>query len=308
MLANRFTHQQIIAAVTLVIAAIVFDPSSLHSQTTDSRPLISAHDCARSNVQSLKANVVWKSNERAIKWGEWRVRLGENKLPILIVVVVVAPKQTRLSLDIVRDGNELKTWSLANAPTNARFAVNAGQFTDAGPWGWVVHRGHEQQAPGVGSLAGALVVDSLGSWSMLDASEITARRTSGNVMEAIQSYPTLIGANGRVPNSLCAGSNGIDRTHRDARLIVGTLTSGELILAMTRFDGLGTTAERLPLGPTTPEMISIMRALGATRALMLDGGLSAQMMIRSSANGGKTEWAGLRSVPLALIGLPLPLR
>lgn len=308
MFAKRFAYEHLFAAVTLVIAAIVFDPSLTLAQARDSRPIIAAYDCARPDATSPAAIVSWKSNDRAIKWGEWRVRLGENKLPILIIVVVVAPKQTRLSLDLVRDGNELKTWSLINAPTSARFAVNAGQFTDAGPWGWVVHRGREQQAPGTGSLAGALVIDTEGTWSMLDASEIATRRTSGNVLEAVQSYPTLIGANGRVPTSLCAGSKDVDRTHRDARLIVGTLPTGELILAMTRFDGMGTTAERLPLGPTTPEMISIMRALGATRALMLDGGLSAQMLVRNGSTGATTEWAGLRNVPLALVGLPLPLR
>lgn len=313
MFANRFMHQRIIAAITLLIAAIAFAASvapaqTRGAQTKDTRPIIAAFDCAQPNVASPQAKIVWKSSERAIKWGEWRVRLGENKLPILVVVVVVTPKQTQLTLDIARDGDELKSWSLSNAPASARFALNAGQFTDAGPWGWVVHRSREQQAPGTGSLAGALVVDTSGAWSLLDAGEISARRASGTVREAVQSYPTLIGANGAVPRSLCAGTNDIDHTHRDARLIAGTLPSGELILAMTRFDGLGTTAERLPLGPTTPEMITIMRALGANRALMLDGGLSAQMLVRNSANGTKTEWAGLRGVPLALVGLPLPLR
>lgn len=304
----RNFRQHLIAAITMLIAAIVFETGNLFAQAKDARPIIAAFDCAKPNASAVTANVLWKSNDTAAKLGEWRVRLGENKLPILVVVVVVTPKRAQLTLDIARDGDELKSWSLSNAPANALFALNAGQFTDAGPWGWVVHRTREQQAPGTGSLAGALVVDTSGAWSLIDASEIPARRASGTVREAVQSYPTLIGANNSIPHSLCAGTTDIDRTHRDARLIVGTLRTGELILAMTRFDGLGTTTERLPVGPTTPEMITIMRALGATRALMLDGGLSAQLLVRNGATGTKSEWPGLRSVPLALVGLPLPLR
>lgn len=293
------------AAVMILTAAFVFAPLDMFAQTNDARPIVNAFDCARPSVLPSIRNLAWKYADDTLKWGEWRVRVGEKKLPILLVVAVVKPGRTQLALDVVRDGNELKSWSLMDAPAHARFALNAGQFTDAGPWGWVVHRTHEHQAPGVGSLAGALIVDTNGVWSMLDANEITARRTAGNVREAVQSYPTLIGKHATTPTELCAGKS-IDRTHRDARLVVGTLATGELILVMTRFDGMGATAQRLPLGPTTPEMISIMRALGATRALMLDGGLSAQMLIRSGANGAThNEWGGLRSVPLALVGLPI---
>ena len=251
----------------------------------------------------LRAAVAWKNNDGALKWGEWRIQIGDRKLPVLMVVVVIAPKLTRLSLDIARDGSTVLPWSLANAPPTARFAMNAGQFTDAGPWGWVVHRGNEHQQPGVGAVAGALVVDSAGAWSLLDANEIAARR-GHNVLEAVQSYPTLIGANGAIPEALCTGANSIDLTHRDARLALGTLADGSLVIAMSRFDGLGTTAGRLPLGPTTPEMITVMRSLGATRALMLDGGLSAQLLLRSPITAASQLWPGLRHVPLALIGVP----
>lgn len=51
-------------------------------------------------------------------------------------------------------------------------------------------------------------------------------------------------------------------------------------------------------------MVTIMRALGATRALMLDGGLSAQLLLRATENAAALEWPGLRRVPLALVGLP----
>ena len=303
-----------LAAVTVVIAASVFSSRTAVAQSTsrlpatkpaDARPVITAYNCTKPGAP-VAADVVWKADDGAVKWGEWRVRVGEKKLPVLVIVTIVAPRRTQLSLDIAREGDNLGAWSVSSAPISARFAVNAGQFTDAGPWGWVVHRGREQQKPGSGALAGALVVDTAGKWSLIDANDITMHRLSLGVREAVQSYPTLINSAGRIPSELCAGSKGVDLEHRDTRLVVGTVPTGELVLAMTRFDGLGETAERLPIGPTSPEMIEVMRALGATRALMLDGGLSAQMMVRTATNARPREWAGLRKVPLALVGLPTP--
>ena len=276
--------------------------TKIEAQSNSAPTFIAQYDCAKPAPIS-RAAVEWKHSDAALKWGEWRVEIGDRKLPVLIVVAVIAPKLMQLSLDIARDGSKVLPWSLSNAPAAARVAMNAGQFTDAGPWGWVVHRGNEHQPPGAGAVAGALVVDSTGTWSLLDANEIALRR-GHNVLEAVQSYPTLIGANGTVPRALCRGANSIDLTHRDARLAIGTLVDGSLVIAMSRFDGLGTTAGRLPIGPTTPEMITIMQSLGATRALMLDGGLSAQMLLRSPMTAAPLLWPGLRDVPLALIGIP----
>ncbi len=303
------------AAITLLIAAAVIPSHSANAQdtppsnsanTTDTRPVISGYNCTKHSAP-IVANVAWKADDGALKWGEWHVRVGEKKLPIVIVVAIVATQRTQLSLDIARDGDHLDSWSISKAPLTARFAVNAGQFTDAGPWGWVIHRGREQQKPGTGALAGALIVDTAGRWSLIDANEIAMRRISLSVREAVQSYPTLISSFGRIPSQLCAGSKTVDLEHRDTRLVVGSLPTGQLILAMTRFDGLGESAERLPIGPTTPEMVEVMRALGATRALMLDGGLSAQMLLRTATNSLPHEWAGLRKVPLALVGMPTPM-
>ena len=69
---------------------------------------------------------------------------------------------------------------------------------------------------------------------------------------------------------------------------------------MTRFDALGPLLGAIPLGLTTPEMAAIMGALGARDAVMLDGGISAQLMLRER-NGEVKMWRGLRPVPLALI-------
>ncbi len=60
----------------------------------------------------------------------------------------------------------------------------------------------------------------------------------------------------------------------------------------------------IPLGPTTPEMAAIMGALGATDAVMLDGGISAQLLLRDPTRGAPLRWPGIRKVPMALIVRP----
>jgi hypothetical protein len=44
-----------------------------------------------------------------------------------------------------------------------------------------------------------------------------------------------------------------------------------------------------------------MLAFGARDAVMLDGGISAQLMVRD-AHGEAHRWPGIRAVPLAVIG------
>lgn len=264
------------------------------------RPDLRADTCA-TPARVLPAVVAWRGGDAALTWGEWRVKAGT--FPLVVVVVTLDPARISLALDIARESGALAPWSIANAPLPARVALNAGQFTDAGPWGWAVHHGREQAEPGTGALGGAFVVDTLGRASVVDAGDIAALRAGGTVREAVQSYPTLIAANGKTPRELCGDGAGVDRAHRDTRLAIGTLPNGRLVIAMTRFDGLGETASRLPFGPTTPEMVTVMRALGATRALMLDGGLSAQLLVRAHAGERAREWPGLRRVPLGLVGL-----
>jgi exopolysaccharide biosynthesis protein len=74
-------------------------------------------------------------------------------------------------------------------------------------------------------------------------------------------------------------------------------------VVLTRYDGLGGAAARVPIGLTVPESVELMTALGAYHAVMLDGGISAQMLMRQE-DGVVYKWNGLRNVPLALIARP----
>jgi hypothetical protein len=49
-------------------------------------------------------------------------------------------------------------------------------------------------------------------------------------------------------------------------------------------------------------MAALMGALGARQAMLLDGGISAQMLVRD-ARGAARSWRGVRRVPLGLVAV-----
>ena len=286
---------------------------------------LAAHAAAGQAVGAPSAVVPWTVLRPGLEQGELTVAAGRGglaavdaraptrwgALPVRVVLVRVDPRRFAIRLHAAaRPAGGAGPWDLDAAPAGAALAVNAGQFTDVAPWGWVVHEGRELQPPGTGALAGALVVDTAGVAHVLGADAIPAARAGGAVREAVQSYPALLEGDGRMPDALRVTGRGVDRYHRDARLAVGELRDGRLLFALTRFapvDGPGGAVARalgrIPLGLTTPETAVLLAALGARRAVLLDGGLSAQLLARDAA-GGVRRWDGLRKVPLGLVALP----
>jgi hypothetical protein len=247
--------------------------------------------------------VRWRRAAPGVEWGELALSAPGEAWRVRAVVVRVDPARLSLRLAAaVGARGELLPWSVEQAPADAALALNAGQFTDGGPWGWVVHRGREHRAPGAGPLSSALVVDSSGRVRLLDAGELAGARARGGVAEAMQSYPTLLAGDGAVPEPLRAGHAAIDLAHRDARLAAGELRDGRLLFVLTRFDALGAALSALPFGLTVPETAALMGALGARRAVMLDGGLSGQLLVRD-ASGAARLWSGLRRVPLGIVAV-----
>jgi exopolysaccharide biosynthesis protein len=192
-------------------------------------------------------------------------------------------------------------WTIEHAPDSALIALNVGQFSDRGPWGWVVRDGHEVRAPGTGPLAPAVLIDSVGTVRIVPPDSIALVRHTPGLALAFQSYPAVLMRDGDVPAQLFMEGSGVNLRHRDARLALGLLRDGRILIAMTRFEGLGGALSNLPFGLTTPEMAAVMGALGASRAVLLDGGISSQMMVREQ-NGDVRAWKGLRQVPLGLAG------
>lgn len=252
---------------------------------------------------TFAAALHWRHAAPGVEWAEAELAGAAPAWRMRLVVARLDPARVRcsLALDLAgRDGRP--AWTLDRAPTTALLAVNAGQFVQTMPWGWLVLAGAERLAPGGGPLATALAFDAGGRPHWLAADSLAGAR--GHVRWAFQSYPTLLRYDGEVPEPLRAPGRGVDLRHRDARLALGEDRAGRLLVAITRYDALGPAAGALPIGPTTPEMAALMGALGARDAVMLDGGLSAQLLVREGDGGRTHRWPGLRKVPLALIVEP----
>jgi len=246
----------------------------------------------------------WRSAHDGVEWGELRLAGSGEARRLRAIVVRIDPSRVRLRLDTAfTRGGERAAWTVDEARPDAIVAVNVGQFIRTLPWGWVVLDGKEFLPPGRGPLSTAVAVDSAGRvrWIGPDALADPANRRG--VVGAFQSYPTLLAGEGDVPAALQAPGRGVDVEHRDARLGIGVLADGRLLLVLTRFDALGESLGLLPFGPTIPEFAALMGALGARQAVALDGGISGQMLLRG-AEGTTQVWRGMRRVPLALVATP----
>jgi phosphodiester glycosidase len=233
----------------------------------------------------------------------WELRMAERGplAAVRVVAVRIDPTLVRFSLDsATRDYGTRGAWTIDRLPRDGLLAFNTGQFIGGVTWGWLVHEGTELGSPGKGPLSMALVVDSAGAVALLSPDQVPAAR--GHVRLAIQSYPALLTGTGAIPEPLLAPGHGIDVEHRDSRLAIGILADGSVVVALTRF-GLGPKMDALPWGPTVGEMAEFMRSLGCLRAMMLDGGISSQMALRS-ANGSVHRWTNWRKVPVGIVVTP----
>ena len=264
---------------------------------------------------SLMSALRWKAGQSGIAFAELPIRGDGEAWRTRAIIVRIDPNRVRFMLDTAfrsqrdTDGTVIRSarWRVEDASALALLAVNAGQF-DATlwgtlPWGWVVLRGVEWQRPAVGPLSTGVVFDSAGSVRLVPPAALAARDRSSAVQWAFQSFPTLLDGDGAIPEALRRADSGVDLTHRDARLAIGVLRDGALLLVMTRFDVFGATLGAVPFGLTTPEMAAFMGALGCARAVMLDGGISAQMQLRD-AGGSMQHWTGWRRVPMGLLAIP----
>ncbi len=250
------------------------------------------------------ANAVeWKEASPGLEWGELRLSGSGEAWRIRVIIARLDPARFRLTLVMPSPGKgPPNRWTVDHAPSSAVLALNAGQFGSGGAWGWVVREGIELQAPGRGPLAPAVVMGRDGTVRIVPADSIAAERASGRVAEAFQSYPALLDGDGAVPEPIRTAGSGVDLEHRDSRLAFGELRDGRVLVALTRFEGLGGVLVNLTFGLTTPEMAAVMGALGARRAVLLDGGISSQMLLRA---GRETHaWRGIRYVPLGLLVIP----
>lgn len=263
--------------------------------------------------RSDRAPVTWRGADptvqRALRWmpvqagvdmTELRLRGPGEAWRTRVVVVRIDPAAVRLRAVTEAGSGGGPGWTIDAAPSQAIVAFNAGQFTGGSPWGWVVRDGVEQLSPGRGPLAPAFVVDTMGRVRWLFPP--IAGDAASDVAEAFQSYPTLL-VDGGIPAALRTAGSGVDLAHRDARFTLCTVGDGRLLLAMTRFDALGGMLDAAPFGLTTPEQAALAGALGCRTGMALDGGISAQLLLRDGT-GVVRRWEGLRRVPMGMVVLP----
>jgi hypothetical protein len=248
--------------------------------------------------------IAWDQVESDVARASLEVQADPHLWHTRVVAVRVEPGRFRFRVR-GRVLDEAPAWSVARAPASATLAVNLGIHSGIIPWGWTVVGGREVRPPGVGPLSTALAWDGDGQLHWLTPAQIPAARGSGRIVEAFQSYPTLLDVDGRIPQPLVVDGRGVDVDHRDGRLAIGLTENGQLVVAITRFYALGERGPALPMGLTLAEMATVMRRLGCHRAVSLDGGISAQLMVRE--NGRQRIWRGWRAVPFGLVAERIPV-
>jgi exopolysaccharide biosynthesis protein len=280
-------------------------PASLDVRDGDSWRTFWRSDKAPSRFAAsnpaLTHAIQWKRLAPGLEWAELRLGCPAPVWRARLILARLDPREVRLALamDMTRDDMR-PAWTIDRAPEDAILAVNVAQFASAMPWGWVVIDGRQRLAPGAGPLATAVGIDRDGAvhWAHGDT------LATAGIVTGFQSYPTLLSHDGTVPAPLRTAGSLVSLTHRDTRLAFGETRDGHILIAMTRYDAVGAMGEGIPLGPTTPEMAAIMGSLGARDAVMLDGGISAQLLLRGDRAQEPLRWHAIRKVPLALIARP----
>jgi hypothetical protein len=248
----------------------------------------------------LAGALSWRRVTSGAEWAQVRLAGPGEAWRLRLIVVRLDPARVQLALDTAfTAGRERASWSIDAVPPDVLVAVNAGQFPRVMPWGWVVLGGREFLAPGGGPLSTGIAFDSSGGVQWIPGDSLPGHPARRTARYALQSYPTLVTGGGVIPAALHGAGGGVDVEHRDARLAIGQTRDGHLLIALTRFDAVGGALDFVPFGLTTPEMAAVMGALGARDAVMLDGGISSQMLIRDAT--GTHRWTGMRRVPLALV-------
>lgn len=250
-------------------------------------------------LPALVNRMEWRLVGDGVEWSEARISGPGEARRIRLIVARIDPRKARFRLDVAyRDHGRRPGWSLERAPRSALIAINAGQFLRTTPWGWVVLDGRQRQDPGVGPLSVGVGFDSSGAVHWISADSLGSAGRGKRLAFGFQSYPRLLAAGAVLPQ-LRNDSLGVDLGHRDARAALGETRDGKIILAITRFDAVGGLLDFVPFGLTVPEMAAVMGALGSQNAVLLDGGISSQLLVREPRETHR--WRGLRAVPMGLL-------
>src|SRR4029079_4816139 len=98
------------------------------------------------------------------------------------VVVRLDPRAFDFRLELATAANGMTgAWTIDGADPRAAVALNAGQFKETGPWGWVVLDGEERRDPGVGPNSVGIAVTDSGAVRWIPADRLRAVREDRHV-------------------------------------------------------------------------------------------------------------------------------
>jgi exopolysaccharide biosynthesis protein len=240
----------------------------------------------------LERATTWRDRAPGVAIGAFEVRTPGHLWTNSVAIVAVDPREIGFAVD-APPGWARRTAEEALRDSGLVLAVNTGLFRENGtPQGLVLAGGRRRSAL-AGWLDAVVVVED----GRLRVTDIAGARALGPDASAFQTLPWLV-REGRVVLGVTSGLR-LSRDHRDRRLTLCLGDDGLVRFLLSNFEVFGQAAGRVPVGLTIPEQAVIAAAVGCRDAVALDGGISAQLVVRGAAR--EHRMPGWRRVPLLLV-------
>ena len=243
----------------------------------------------------LARAVHWDDEQPGLRIGRFEVRAAGGLLANSVAIVEIDPARYRFSLAAAH-GFAPRAADAWMADTGLTAAFNTGLFRkDGSPQGVVLIDGARYGSRAEWLDAAVTVED--GVPRLLDP---VATDALGAGASAFQVLPWLV-RGGRVALGVTSGLR-LSRTHRDRRFTFCLEPGGMVQLLLSNFEVFGQPAGTIPAGLTMPEQATIAAAAGCADAVALDGGISAQLVVRFPRRVHRMP--GWREVPLMMLIRP----
>jgi len=234
----------------------------------------------------------WEDQDAGLRAGSFEVRVSRGVLVNSVAIVEVDPAHYRFSL-AAAPGFAPRTADAWMSDTGVVAALNTGLFRKTGaPQGVVILDGARS-----GRLAEWLDAAVAVEDGRLRLVSPAALASLGGQASGFHVLPWLVRGS-RVALGVTSGLR-LSRTHRDRRLTLCLGSDGLVRLLLSNFEVFGQPAGTIPVGLTIPEQAAIAAAAGCTDAVALDGGISAQLVIRFARR--LRRMPGWREVPLMML-------
>jgi hypothetical protein len=252
-----------------------------------------APNSAATHEQLLDEAVTWKDSAAGLRRGEFEVRTASGYLRNSMAIIELDPTRFHFSLGITPPAARRSAAEWLASDTSLILTSNTGLFRVNGtPQGLVLIEGRRHSA-----LAGWLDAVVVLEGSSVQITDVEGARRLPPAASAFQTLPWLI-RGGRVVYGYTNGLR-LSRTHRDRRITLCLGENGTVRLLLSNFEVFGASAGTVPIGLTIPEQAALAAGAGCHDAVALDGGISAQIALRTGPR--MVKMPGWRKVPLMLL-------